>query len=359
MQDLAARSLIELPAAVLLLESDGRTVRMANRAAWRTLRVPGAHDRTVKAFDPLATSVRVDEALACAISEARSSPSRRSLWLRLVDGQPSSWTVQAAPLDEGVMVMVQELSPPSTPPSPGGQSLREIHHRLRNSLQGVVGLLERADRDSESAVAALDRAVIELRVLGAVQLLLAQEGPSVLAAEWVDTTLRALPMVGSISMDPACRARSTPGSDVLDLNDRSQQARATLWSHLPQGEQKVAMTTPSWCVAVDEALSLTFCVTALVLEVTRVCRGAPLACGLRQEADGITLEINGPETPSTSTDSLPKDREEQFLERIGSFLPSRGGALLHITPGREVCARLHIWPPCVWDPRQPVPQSPW
>ena len=388
MMSLAERCLMDLPAAVLLLADDGRTVRLCNAQAIRELglAIDGSVDLSSNSSldAPLDTvmSPLAFDGLQQAVRDALANVNRSATWMRLLEGRPSTWRVQVQSLGADTLVMMQA----SVPNPASGQAvesaattaLRELHHRLRNHLQGVAGLLGRAALSQPQAKAALDHAAFQLHLLGRVQDLLGRQGAPLPVHDLLTALGGAVPVPMEVTVEGL--DLPNPTAQAAEGDAHEHMARHLLWAHLP--ETAAAPSATAVPTAASDALRMTACApwlireddtSALALslgEVLMACAAAQpprtLRCRVRHAAQGAVIEIPcGIERPDA--EALKDEWSTRGLGLVAALLPRRGVTLSFVrdpqaspaSPGAEVCARLQIGPPCAWQAGQAAPQSAW
>lgn len=372
MSNLAARCLEDLPVAAWLLDHDGQTVRLCNAQARHCLGMPVVHPHA--ATDPLRLDDLLSpmdrEGLAAALQACLALPPQDATWCRLVEGRPRVWTLRAVRHEEGWLVTALELGAVA-PHQPGGISasappvawMREVHHRLRNHLQGLAGLLSRAASEQPAARATLEHAVIQLRVLGAVQDLQGRMGSQVPVTELLRavSAILPVPLQWDLSDAGSVPVREGPAeSGAADDHPQSASARQLLWAHLPNDpNQDEARISPTWGLGEEDAATLALCLGELLLEAAAASSGQPACCSAAQDGRGVWVEI-GSEGPWTQgVEAGQVETATRGLGLVKALLPRRGASLSMVSQGPKVCARLHIGPPCVWPQGQSAPQSAW
>jgi PAS domain S-box-containing protein len=207
--------------------------------------------------------------------------------------------------------------------------VREVHHRIKNNLQGVAGLLKQnADRRPEVA-GVLIEAVSQVQAIAQVyglQVDAARAGSGVAQGGPV----RVARLVASIAQS------------VQRTFGRTIAASGAAAEHLlPEAE----------------AIPLALILNELLTNAVRHGDGAAVRCQLQAEGDAVEVCIaaGGRLPAGFELGAVPAGVSGLGLVR--ALLPRRGARLTLAAEGAEVVARLRLQPPSVRLP-EPLPANP-
>ena len=195
--------------------------------------------------------------------------------------------------------------------------VKEVHHRIKNNLQGVAGLLQQIAARKPEVAGAIDEVVGQVQAIAQVYgLQVGSDGPLALAA-----VLEAI--VGSV--------QRTFGRSIECV---VVGATAGEWM-LPEVE------------AIPIALTLNELLTNAVKHTPADAIGEPISCHLRCDDDEVCVAIsNTAQLPSGfGIDRIPNGVSGLGLVR--ALLPRRNATLEIAQIGRQVVARVALRPPAV------------
>ncbi|MBL8325462.1 MAG: PAS domain S-box protein [Rubrivivax sp.] len=206
--------------------------------------------------------------------------------------------------------------------------VREVHHRIKNNLQGVAGLLrQNADRRPEVA-GVLIEAVSQVQAIAQVyglQVDAARAGPGGVAAAG---PLRVARLVASIAQS----VQRTFGHSI-------EVATASTDHLLPEAE----------------AIPLALILNELLANAVRHGGGAPVRCEVRADGEAVEVGIAQQGRLPDGFDLLAVPAGVSGLGLVRALLPRRGARLTLAAEGAEVVARLRMQPPSVKLPAAPTP----
>ena len=198
--------------------------------------------------------------------------------------------------------------------------VREVHHRIKNNLQGVAGLLKQnADRRPEVA-GVLIEAVSQVQAIaqvyglqvGGVNTAAAQGGPLPVVRLVVSIAQSVQRTFGrTIEVLPSAAGHLLPEAEAIPL--------ALILNELFTNAVKHGEATPVRCVVVDEGPAVQI----------RVVGAGRLAAGF--ELERVPAGVSG-------------------LGLVRALLPRRGARLSLAADGHEVVATLRLQPPSVRPP---------
>jgi PAS domain S-box-containing protein len=208
--------------------------------------------------------------------------------------------------------------------------VREVHHRIKNNLQGVAGLLQQAATRHPALADALGEAVGQVRAIAQVHgLQVGAGGPLQLAG-----VLRAI-------------AESVQGSfgraiEVVLEPEAAGGAQAGPGHELPEAE------------AIPIALTVNELMTNAVKHGRHAC-DTPVQCVLQARGGSVCIRIAGP-------GRLPADFQlarirggVSGLGLVRALLPRRSASLSLEQRGDQVVAEVQLHPPSVFLPGAPAP----
>lgn len=317
--------------AILLAELDGRLVD-ANRRAEQLLgysreELHGMHSRALHPPEEHARLAEVFETLRSAGNTLVVHPVRRK------DGSILQVEVAACRIDFGDQTLVQGIfRDVSTRERRAAQRLaeekqlrdtlvREVHHRIKNNLQGVVGLL----RSHADAHPQLDGALVA--AIGQVQSISVVHG---LHGQGDDLQVRLCDMVCAIARNAGTltRARIEP---LVEL----------------AAPQPVEVTT-------DEAVPVALIINELILNAVKHSTGArQVAVRVAQTGAAAEVTVTNAGRLRPGFDFASGRGLGTGLGLVRSLLPRNGARLQVEQAGETVLTRLVLAPPVVILPASP------
>jgi PAS domain S-box-containing protein len=194
--------------------------------------------------------------------------------------------------------------------------VREVHHRIKNHLQGLIGLLRTYVGTEMSATSVIDGAVTRILSIATVHGLLTRDGEGNI--ELAELTTHIVATLGVNSAIPL----------QLSVDD-------TAWYATPLSQQD----------AVPLAIAIAELFTNAIKH-TRPAAGAHVRGRLRMVGDGVELIItNGPATLPESFDLKAHRPASAGLELVQTLL-APGRATLQLTQeDADVVARLRVIQP--------------
>lgn len=295
-------------------------------------------------------------------------------WPRLVQGQPQLWLLTAEVQQEAVLVMAVQAdaaashatAPSAHHPLQRDLLVREVHHRLKNNLQGVSGLLNQQASLHPEAARWLQAAANQLQAMAQVYGLQTQHGAAPTLLDLAESVAQGIASVFGVVIEVQEAARSEPSADAPPQGTPapSRELRQTLWAHLESPPSGEASAANQHAIHPDQAGSLALVINELLTNAVKHRTVAPTPGGWPPEVAARCIV--------TSTDSEAKleivnvghwpaavgwERLSPGVHGLGlakALLPSRGAQLNFHTESALVCARLQIGPP-VWCPRVQSP----
>jgi len=284
-------------------------------------------------------------------------------WLRLVQGLPQLWQLDAQVLEQAVVLMamqVDEAAAYSVSPQAVGDEqrdrlVREVHHRLQNNLQGVCGLLRQQASLHPQAAPWLDAAASQLQTMAEVHGLQTRGASTPAVAELVRAVAGHLASRFGVVIEVRESVQGppeSPGPLAPDAEPDASPLRRTLWAHLmsPPGGPALQEVTDS--VHPDQAGALALVLNELVTHAVEQGTPPAAAPGAAPQAAvrcsvtrrGAIVEVEIANVVPAWVPSAPQ-RLNPGVQGLGlaqALLPSQGAELLlHAHPGM-VCARLQI-----------------
>ncbi|WP_077035400.1 PAS domain S-box protein [Pelomonas sp. KK5] len=193
--------------------------------------------------------------------------------------------------------------------------VREVHHRIKNNLQGVAGLLQQIATRRPEVAGIISEAVGQVNAIAQVYgLQVGAQGPL-----RVHKVLEAI--VGSVQRVSGRRI-------ATDLGDA--KALALEWA-LPEAE------------SIPIALTL----NELLTNAIKHSPDSEVRCRLLCAADSVAVEIDNPGRLPPGFDVMALAGGVSGLGLVRALLPRRS-ALLDLTQqGDRVVARVELWPPSI------------
>lgn len=313
--------------------------------------------------------------LAQAIASGTVGSTSHHAWPRLVASQPEMWLIAVEATGTEIRLMCCNAAAATQAAAPDAADLRnqrdllvrEVHHRLKNNLQGVSGLLRHQAALQPAAAPWLESAAAQLQAMAQVYGLQLPDGQPPDVFQLVDAVART---VGALfGVQPHVHREAPVGVSPDAVSGHPVQAgpawdpsatqalRTTLWAHLGDASTDSSHRTYLHRVHPDQAGGLALVLNELMTNALKHGTGAPcaadddpgqgarLSCSVRWVADRAEVDIGNPgHWPSPPRlESLPPG--VQGLALVRALLPSRGAELEFITQPGWVCARLHIRPP--------------
>ena len=385
------RSLQQGPAAMWSLDRKGGAVLWANEAAHVTsgmqppLAVPSCEEWAARASPAMGWEPWV--ALCREALDVKSATTFSRGWPRLMQGRSELWLLTAQVHDDAVLVMAVHADaaashsavPWATNSLQRDLLVREVHHRLKNNLQGVSGLLNRQASLHPEAARWLEAAASQLQAMAQVYGLQTQAGTAPSLIGLVRSLAQSVASVFGVAIevqevaphDAAHKSSSTatststaglPFAAPLASHAESVDSRASrriLWSHLELPPDADTTEHVPAAVHSDQAGALALVINELLTNAVKhrsmttgaavLPHGADVWCSVSSGASSAEVQIvNAGVWPTDMNwDQLPPGVHGLGLAK--ALLPSRGARLQVSTQSDFVCARLHIGPP-VWCP---------
>ena len=355
----------DLPGPMLHMSGDGRSVLQANAAGRAWLGCPAGPPPW---SDPPAD-------VRAFVERAREAGQASGPLTRLVDGEPEIWAIEVQPQGTGWKVWAMHLPWWSALERSREQArqdqreliVREVHHRIKNNLQALAGLLGRLAREHPALQPPLQRAVSQVRSWALVYGL---QGGLEAAGQTPDEA-----GLGGVDLEALLRQVATSVSELFgtpfEWRGPGEPApapalapsavepswRAQLWSHLDTPAAQ-ACGPSAWRLAQSDATSVALCLNELLVNASKHSEpaGATVRVDLRLEASGLQIEIRNRGTLTGTAAAQPG--LSQGLSLVRALLPRRGARFELVAQEPWVCARLHFGPPCVWRGAPAPTQSP-
>ena len=192
--------------------------------------------------------------------------------------------------------------------------VREVHHRIKNNLQGVAGLLQQIAARRPEVAPVLKDAVGQVQAIAQVYgLQVGASGPLLLKRVF-DA------IVGSVQRMQGRVITTTAEGGAL-LND--------------------------WCLPEAEAIPIALSLNELLGNALRHSDGAQVRCQLICDMAGVTVEIVN---PGRLPDGFALQNVKSGVSGLGlvrALLPRRSAILSLEQQGEDVCCRLELIPPSV------------
>ena len=192
--------------------------------------------------------------------------------------------------------------------------VREVHHRIKNNLQGVAGLLQQIAVRRPEVAAVLKEAVGQVQAIAQVYgLQVGATGPLVLKRVF-DA------IVGSVQrMQGRVITTTAEGGALMD----------------------------DWCLPEAEAIPIALSLNELLGNALRHSNGAQVRCQLICDTAGITVEIVN---PGRMPEGFLLQNVKSGVSGLGlvrALLPRRSAILSLEQAGEDVVCRLELIPPSV------------
>ncbi len=193
--------------------------------------------------------------------------------------------------------------------------MRELHHHIKNQLQGTVGLLKQRSRNNPLLADAINEVVTQLESIAVVYDLQARTRPMAISfKEMMDA------IVGSISTLSQCPLQVIQGTEGR-----------------------------GWKLDGEKAITVALVINELVTNATKHLHGqgtqqqVTITC--RSNGTGIILSVSNPGQLPATFDLERGHGLGTGLELAVTMLPSEGARLTIDQEGEQVVAELTIQPP--------------
>lgn len=194
-----------------------------------------------------------------------------------------------------------------------GMLVKEVHHRIKNNLQGVAGLLQQAAGRHPEVTPILSDAVAQVQAIAQVYGLQVGAGGPLQLASLISA------IAGSV--------QRTFGHAIGIEVDGAEPAR---W-HLPEAESiPVALT-----------------VNELLTNAVKHGAGSAVLCRLQATPEEVVIEIVNSGTLAEGREGPPPATGAHGLGLVRALLPRRTASLLLQQRGDQVVARVNLRPPGV------------
>lgn len=217
-----------------------------------------------------------------------------------------------------------------------GLLVQEVHHRIKNNLQGVAGLLQQAAQRYPEVAPVLSEAVGQLNAIAQVYgLQVGSGGPVELAG-----LLRAV-----------TRSVERTFSRVI-----IEKLSALSWNEARNVERTfsrsisfaVAGLEPErWRLPETEAIPVALSVNELLTNALKHGGGFPVRCTLLADAASVVIEIANHGRLREGYDQRPRGSGPTGLGLVRALLPRRSAELSLAQQGEIVLTRLVLLPPAV------------
>ncbi len=194
--------------------------------------------------------------------------------------------------------------------------VREVHHRIKNNLQGIVGMLRRLDRQHPQLHEAINQMVSQVHGIAVVHGLQGRSaGESIVLAELVQAVAQGM-----------------------------SQAWAT-----PVRLQSAPHCLP-WRVAASEAVPVALVLGELMRNAVKhggqAAQDVQLHCSCDAQAQHARITVSNPGhwAPDAARDALPAGHG---LDLVRLLLPRQGARLTHDALDGRVIARLDLFHPVI------------
>jgi two-component sensor histidine kinase len=202
--------------------------------------------------------------------------------------------------------------------------VREVHHRIKNNLQGVIGLLHRSARKHPELKIAMQQAIGQVH---AISVTYGLQGRAITSAVQLDELVRAIARENQI-----------------------------LWQNPVLVE--LSCDWPTCAIAQDEAVPIALVLNELILNALK---HGPLAQGqvdIRlqpgDQAGAVQVRIsNTGQFPS----EMKSGGQHSGLQLIAALMPRRGADLLRMQRGDQVLTVLELQAPVVLPAKEELPQT--
>jgi two-component sensor histidine kinase len=195
--------------------------------------------------------------------------------------------------------------------------VREVHHRIKNNLQGVAGLLQHMANSKPELAPHLNE------IAGQIQAIAQVHGLQIRATG-------TLPAVG------VAQGIFTQLSTMFGVEVRFEPPLPALWR---------------WGLPESEAVPLALVINELGTNAIkyRSGRDLPIAVRLAARPDGIELRVENNGQLKEGFDLTRIASSVSGLGLVKALLPRRGARLTVEQTGPTVCTRLELWPPAIGE----------
>ncbi|MGA0611614.1 PAS domain-containing sensor histidine kinase [Caldimonas sp. KR1-144] len=319
------------PLAITLFDAHSGRVRRINPVAAGAMglapeQVVGQRPAHFMADAPLGARVAADLADTLARGEVQRREYRFAPRTPGGEGVPRVWDARFLPLsepgrapDEVLMVATDvteqreaEAARLAAAVAQREALVREVHHRIKNNLQGVAGLLQQVAQRRPEVATVLQDAVAQVQAIAQVYgLQVGQHGP-----------------VRLVSLVEAIARAVQRGERRVEVGVSTDGAAA-----------------PDWALPEAEAIPLALSLNELFGNALRHGGGAPVHCAVRLGEADAAVEIRN---PGRLPDGFALERVAPGATALGlvrALIPRRGAALALRQDGDQVCASLRLAPP--------------
>lgn len=352
------------PAAYWYLARPGGALQWANRVA-RGLAAPGWGEQgdATDADAALGWAVWLEVCREALTVEAPAEWSRA--WPRLVQGHPQLWLLTAQVQHGGALLMAvpadaaasHACAASAAHPQQRDLLVREVHHRLKNNLQGVSGLLRQQAAAQPVAAPWLEAAASQLQAMAHVYGVQTAGDASPTVSGLVQAVARGVAGVFGVVIE-VVQAKGDTAANRAPQTESERHARAlrrTLWAHLEQPPGHGEVHDHPDALDPDQAGALALVLNELMTNAVKHRApsvrlpgspdGAAVRCIISVVESGLEIDIlnAGQWALGGDWDRVPPGVHGLGLAK--ALLPSRGAHLQFHTQADLVCARLHIAPP--------------
>ncbi len=198
--------------------------------------------------------------------------------------------------------------------------VKEVHHRIKNNLQGVAGLLQQTAARHPTMASVLGEAVGQVQTIAQVYgLQVGAGGPLELAQ-----------VIGAI-------AGSVQRSAARTID--------------------VQASGPRWWLPEVESIPVALTVNELLTNAVKHSQGGVLSCRVLADDDGVTIEICNRGRLATDVDPQRVVAGTHGLGLVRALLPRRSASFVLEQYGDEVRARVTLRPPGVRREAGPLPAA--
>ena len=193
--------------------------------------------------------------------------------------------------------------------------VREVHHRIKNNLQGVAGLLQHMSTSKPEVAPQLNE------IAGQIQAIAQVHGLQIRATG-------TLPVLG------VAQGIVTNLANMFGADARFEQPAAGLWK---------------WGLPEGEAVPLALVVNELGTNALkyRTSRDLPITVRVLPRPDGVELRIEQPGQLKAGFDLAEISSSVSGLGLVKALLPRRGARLAIEQQGATVVTRLELSPPAI------------
>ena len=347
------------PLAIAVFEMPARRILQANQMAELFFGLPLAAllGRTPRQWPARARSHEIG-ALEASLDLAMESPPgvRREIVDPQVDGAPSRvWDtrfVMIAPdvvqdhsadfaqvlmvANEVTDLRVAEQERFDAAIAQRGMLVQEVHHRIKNNLQGVAGLLQQAAQRYPAVAPLLSEAVGQLNAIAQVYgLQVGSSGPVELAG-LLRAVSRSVERTFSRTMIEKLSALSWAQARTVERS----LSRTIDFSVLGQDPER-------WRLPEAEAIPVALTVNELLTNALKHGGGHAVRCVLVAAESDVAIEIVNHGRLGESHESSSRGETVSGLGLVRALLPRRSAELTLTQRGDLVVARVVLRPPAV------------